>query len=119
MAIDELVEEGKEELKSASRSAKRYLEEAGEHWKAGAEDAWDDMAAIIRKHPGKAIAFTLMAGAAVGSLMVAMNRRGGRSASLRNLADTGVDAWDRVKEGFGEAASALRDALEEASGKFK
>jgi ElaB/YqjD/DUF883 family membrane-anchored ribosome-binding protein len=116
--INDLQEEATEDLRAGTEKVKRQVEKAGSQLKTDAENAWEDLIDLVRRHPGKALGFTLAAGVAAGSL-IARSRHGSASEKIRDLAGTGVDAWDRVKTGFDDAIGTLKDAMEEAVEKFK
>jgi len=98
----------------------KQFEKSTAQLKNKAEDAWDDVIDLVRKHPGKALGITLGTGVALGSLLaLSKKRRFSASDQIKGLAGSGVDAWDRVKSGFDEAICTLKDALGEAAEKFK
>ena len=111
--------EVRDRVKETKANVQREIEEAREKFKMKAEDAWNDVVDLIRKHPGKAIGVAVGAGLLVGLSAASMRRRDSAADSLRGLAGTGVDALDRVKEGLNEAVCNLKDAFEEAMTKFK
>jgi len=60
-------------------------------------------------------------GFVLGSLAIALSKRREESAAsrLRGLANTGVDAWGRVTDGFNDAIGTLKEAVDDAVAKLK
>jgi len=74
----------------------------------------------VKRHPGKVLGITLVAGFAVGSIVAASaRRRYSATDQLKGLAGNGADAWERLRSGFEEAACSLKEAVDEAVKKFK
>jgi len=118
--MDELLQEA-EEIRASAKHTKGKIEEAREQLERRAASLWNDSVDLVRRHPGKALGIAASTGFGLGALLIALSRDREQSASgrLRGLADTGVDAWERVASGFAEAISSLKNAVEEAAGKFK
>ncbi len=109
-----------DEFRSGLEKIKRPFEKAGDQLKSNAEEAWEDFLGVVKKHPGKAIGMTLAAGAALGFLTAfSKRRRYSATDQLRDLAGNGVDAWSRVKNGFNDALSTLKEAIDDAVLKFR
>jgi hypothetical protein len=110
-----------DEIRAGAEQTRRQFEEKRDLLKQKAENAWEDTIDLVKRHPAKALGIAAGAGFALGSLLVAFSKRHDESAvsRLRGLADTGVDAWDRVTSGFNDAVGTLKEAVDEAVGKFK
>jgi ElaB/YqjD/DUF883 family membrane-anchored ribosome-binding protein len=108
------------DIRSGAENVRKQFDKSTDQLKSKAEDAWQDLIDVVKKHPGKALGITLGAGVALGTLL-ALSKKRNYSASdqFKGLAGTGVDAWDRVKTGFDDAICTLKDALGDAAGKFK
>ena len=107
------------ETHSVVNELEKEIEKKGSKLKSNAEDSWEDFIDLVKRHPGKALGITLAAGVALGSMAALKKRRYSATDQIRDLAGSGVDAWDRVKSGFDEAIGTLKEAMEDAVGKFK
>jgi hypothetical protein len=108
-----------------SQEAENQIDKAKERFRqtrnklqSQVRDAWGDVIEVVRKHPGKALGAAIATGMVVG-LSLSRRRSSSASSQLRDLADHGADAWDRIKGGFNEAVCNLKDALDDATEKFK
>jgi hypothetical protein len=110
-----------DEIRAGAEKTKMQVEEKRDQLKKKAEDAWDDTLELVKKHPGKALGIAVGTGFALGSLIVAISKRRDESPAerLKGLADSGADAWGRVRGGFSEAISTLKDAMDDAVAKLK
>ncbi len=111
---------GEDFTERLGEKAKKTLEDATKSIRSQGEDAWEDLIVLMRKHPGKTLGIAVATGLTVGMAIASMGRgRSSARSQMKDLAGTGIDAWDRVKGGFDDALCSLKDAFEDASEKFK
>ena len=121
MVNESSVLEEAEQIRSAANKSKERFKDTADRIKMQAEDAWDDVTDLIRRHPGKAMGIMLVAGVSLGAAITAMAQSKNASPSdrLRDLAESGNDAWDRLRSGFSDAICSLKEAVDDAAKKFK
>ena len=113
--------EEKEQIQSAVKRTKEQFKDTTDQWKQQATKSWEDLTDVVRRHPGKAMGVALLAGLGLGAVATASarSRSYGASDKLRDLAETGTDAWQRLRSGFSDAICSLKEAVDDAATKFK
>ncbi len=56
-------------IRDRFEDARERVTEQAEMAKEKGEELWEDALTFVRKHPGKAIGFSLLAGAVIGALL--------------------------------------------------
>jgi ElaB/YqjD/DUF883 family membrane-anchored ribosome-binding protein len=109
-----------EEVRAKANKVRDQFNETKSQLKQQANDAWEDVADVVRRHPGKALGVALVTGVGLGALVVGLSRqKNSPSQRWNELANSGTDAWEKLRKGFGEAVCALKDAMDDTTAKFK
>jgi len=86
--------------------------------KARGSEAVEDTADLVRRHPGKALAVSVLLGAAVGALIISRFSSEPEDFSER-FNGMSAETWGNVRKGAQQALAAGREAFDVLLKKFK
>jgi hypothetical protein len=94
--------------------ARELMQRARERGSATVENGAD----LVRRHPGKTVAVSLIAGGILGAVIVGAFGKSASETRWSQLQEVGEDALEKLKEGAQTALCSLRDAIDAAVSKF-
>jgi hypothetical protein len=104
---------------TSAEDMKQQAETMVERAKVRSTEAVQDTMDLVRRHPGKTLAVSLVAGIALGAIIVNALSEDEPETRLGQLAELGTDAWESVSAKAADALCVARDAVDAALARFR
>ncbi len=106
-----------EPRKETTDGVLNQAESVVEQVKARGNELVEDTVDLVRRHPGKTLAISVLLGAAIGAAIVAS--MADEPTVSEKFSDLGIDSWEKVKDAAEGALSTAREALDSFVSKFR